>query len=173
VIRSIIDRFIRSGLTALTWRLAAPETIYGVAGPYLTRWTLREGGPKGWRVRLHLFHRGDEDRELHTHPWAWAVALQLAGGYREERRHIVRVRGVPIEEVRVHVRRPGRLVFLRADTAHRVDLLDEARGSWSLILCGPVVSSWGFWCRHTGAFTPWRKFIRGKGLAPMASGGAS
>jgi hypothetical protein len=149
------------------------KEIHGTAGLYLSRWTLLDLGKHLGRLYLRHIHLSDEDLELHTHPWTWAVALQLVGGYREERRHVVQVNGVPLEEVRVRVCRPGDLVFLRADTAHRVDVLDEAHGSWSLILVGPVTTSWGFWSRFTGEFTPWRDFIRSKGLTPLEKiGGA-
>ncbi|MBX5015901.1 hypothetical protein [Rhizobium lentis] len=49
------------------------QTIYGVDGehatPYLTR---------GWigRLRLHIFHRGDNDPDPHDHPWDfWTFPL--------------------------------------------------------------------------------------------------
>jgi hypothetical protein len=54
-----------------------------------------------------------------------------------------------------------------------VDLIDEERGSWSLILMGPVVTSWGFWDRDTGRETPWRDFIRSKGLPLLKPEGGS
>lgn len=39
------------------------ETITGADGsPYMTRYILG-------RLRLHVFHRGDEDPNPHTHPW--------------------------------------------------------------------------------------------------------
>jgi hypothetical protein len=160
----LLDSIARRALAALTARVAQPKTFGGNAGPYLSRWTLLDAGKYRWRLCLHHFHRSDEDRELHTHPWSWAVALQLAGGYREERRERCPIWG---DVVRSRVRRPGHLVFLRADTAHRVDVLDEVGGSWSLILIGPVTASWGFWDRETGRETPWREFIQQKGLVPL------
>lgn len=53
-----------------TWGL---HTIYGVDGehstPYLTRVMLG-------RLRLHIFHRGDEDPDAHDHPWDfWTFPL--------------------------------------------------------------------------------------------------
>ena len=39
----------------------------------LTRWG---------NLYLHVFHRSDEDRELHDHPWGF-VSLILWGGYYE------------------------------------------------------------------------------------------
>ncbi len=181
MIRALAVCIIRAGLEAITARLAPPRTFHGTSGLYLSRWTLVEALADGplldgqteplprWRICLHHFHRSDEDRALHTHPWRWGVALQLAGGYREERRADDRVvvRDCP----------PGTVVTLGASTAHRVDLLDEERGAWSLIVTGPLVvsgdsvGSWGFVDRETWAFTPWREFIRAKGLVPHGGGG--
>jgi len=152
------DRLIRPACAAVASHLPTPRIFSGRTGAYLSRWSILDAGPLG-RISLHHFNRSDEDQELHTHPRRWAIALQLAGGYVEERRV-----GNDVRRIR---RAPGSLVFLRADTAHRVDLLDAANGSWSLILTGPVVASWGFSDRRTWRFTPWRDFIRSKGLDPL------
>jgi hypothetical protein len=103
---------------------------------------------------LHRFHRGDDDQELHCHPWRWACSLILSGGYREERR----VRGT--DRVETRIVRPGSLNFIRSDDFHRVDLLEGE--AWSLFLVGPKFTGWGFWNRDTGTFTPWREFIARK-----------
>jgi hypothetical protein len=100
---------------------------------------------------LHHFHRGDDEPELHSHPWRWAVSLILAGGYIEERRlgtHCVKRRTV----------RPGSVVVLRASTFHRVELLEH--DAWSLILTGPKRDEWGFWNMATDRFLEHRAFIR-------------
>lgn len=49
-------------------RFCGWNTIYGRDGehgtPYMTRvWF--------WRLRLHIFHRGDQDEDTHDHPWAF------------------------------------------------------------------------------------------------------
>jgi hypothetical protein len=101
-------------------------------------------------VFLHRFFRSDGDRELHNHPWKWAVSLVLAGGYREER--LEDKYGSPIVE---RVLRPGRLNFIRGSTFHRVELLDEERGAWSLFIAGPrpdAGTTWGFLDTDTGRF---------------------
>lgn len=157
---SIPDRIMRRLCIAVAERLPEPRVYHGREGRYLTRWSVIERATSDeWGLALNFFHTSDEDRELHTHPWAWAIALQLAGGYHEDRRvgnGVVRTRFGP-----------GSLVFLTQDTAHRVDLLDPDRGSWSLILTGPIVASWGFYDPVTWTFTPWREFIRRKGLQPL------
>ena len=118
------------------------------------------GEPKRWAVfpdygfglYLHKFHRGDNDRALHGHPWQWALSFVIAGGYLEERRIGRRVvaRGVP----------PLSFNWISHDDFHRVDLVED--DAWTLFLVGPRVSSWSFWDRETGQETPWREFLATK-----------
>lgn len=122
---------------------------------YLSRYLI--ASVRGIGVYLHKFHRSDQDRELHNHPWKWAFSIILTGGYREERR-IGESLGA---NVWARVFRPGAINVIRGDTFHRVDLLDEAAGCWTFFVAGPKTSSWGFWNRHTGAFTPHREFVGG------------
>ena len=161
--------------------LPAPRVIYDRAGvrPYLSRWYLigmqRTGDPliKGnlsddaprWLQRLpinlflHRFHRGDDDMELHSHPWSWAVSLVLSGGYTEERRIPTRFpygRGTP-HRVITRTVRPWSLNFLKHDTYHRVDL--RADDCWSLFLVGPKRGTWYFWNRDTHERVDWREHI--------------
>lgn len=105
--------------------------------------------PDGVGVYLHHFHRGDDDGDLHNHPWEWGVSLILAGGYFEERR-----RGLMVDS---HEYRPGSINVLRANTFHRVDLREH--DAWSLFVVGAKTQSWGFWDRATGIFLPWRDHI--------------
>lgn len=158
--------------------------------PYLSRWYLREHRRgKGIAAFLHKFHRGDDDQELHCHPWVWSIAVILSGGYVEERRvarsvrcscgavRIRRVRGVNVAKFeRQHaghgrmlvkyrvisrIVRPGTINFIRGSDFHRVDLLGDE--SWSLFIAGPQTGEgWGFWNRMTSEFTPWREFITRK-----------
>lgn len=163
----IADLLIR----ALKWcaRHTPPNVITGLDdSPYLSRYfifrhsvrteALERGekvkDPPRWGLYLHHFHRGDADRELHNHPWKWAVSLVLKNGYSEERR-------IDLPNGRKHVMRidvkPWTLNFLQGDTFHRVDL---PRGeAWTLFLVGPVIQSWGFWNRHTDRFIPWKQFL--------------
>ncbi|HSN19255.1 MAG TPA: hypothetical protein VLS49_01170 [Usitatibacter sp.] len=136
------------------------RVIEGERGPYLSRYTLAEM-PDGGHVYLHFFHRGDADRELHNHPWA-GTSVILTGGYREERRG----EGDGID---VRVYGPGDVNHLAPDTFHRVDLIDEARGCWTLFVTSARVQSWGFWCRETRVFTPWREALARRGLVPVNS----
>ena len=171
---------IRTILRTLVEYLDPPRVIHDRSGvsPYLSRWYLFRsqrptmpdgsspfnelGNPKvgvilpnvNWSLYLHRFHRSDEDGELHSHPFEWSVALILAGGYREERRD--NTWGFP--SVGARDVKPWTLNFIRHDTFHRVDLLED--DAWSLFLVGPKTKSWGFWDRVTGQYTEWREFLR-------------
>jgi|HubBroStandDraft_2_1064218.scaffolds.fasta_scaffold00001_7 hypothetical protein len=180
--------WMRTALTWVTSKMAPPRVIYDRAGgsPYLSRWYLYgspkasdgkpvfnwDGNPRSgitWTDRtgplaiyLHRFHRGDDDLDLHSHPWLWSVSLILAGGYREERRAFHGKWGDmgTVWHVAERVLRPGMFNVIRGDDFHRVDLLEE--DAWSLFFAGPRVSSWSFWDRWTGETTPWREFIARK-----------
>lgn len=125
-------------------------TVQGDGGKYLTRYTLAYLGPVG--LHVHCFHRSDEDKELHSHPWAWAVCLILSGGYREER--------LTSEGVRSRDMTPGKINLLLRGGFHRTVMLDGE--SWSLIVTGPKATSWCF--LDPGGLTPWREFVSKKGV---------
>src|SRR4029077_13909184 len=158
---------------ALPWlavRLPPPRIICDRAGksPYLSRYhllgapTMPDGSPpfdargvrkpgaqtRGFGVYLHRFHRGDDELELHNHPWVWALSLVLTGGYFEERR---------LDDDRVVVRhvRAGHVNVIRATDFHRIELADEE--TWTLFVVGPKFQGWGFWNRSSGEFLPWRE----------------
>lgn len=121
----------------------------------------RNGNPKPQAIwpgspislYIHHFHRSDVDRELHNHPWEWALSFILSGGYREERR-VGRNRVIGRDVL------PFTLNWITDKDFHRVDLLEK--DAWSLFLTGPKSYSWGFWSRNTGVFTPWREFLNTK-----------
>lgn len=148
MMRSLLHRLVR--------RMPDPRVIFDRDGvsPYLSRWYLKQHDRgRGIARFLHCFHRGDDDLELHNHPWEWSVAFILSGGYREERR--------VGDDVIVRELRPGSINIIRADDFHRVDLYSDE--SWSLFIAGPQTGrGWGFWNRETGEFTPWREFITRK-----------
>lgn len=90
---------------------------------------------------LHHYLRSDPDTGLHDHPWPWAIALPLAGGYREQR-----LTGVPMGGVRYVTRRRRPLLSYRLDghDFHRVVVADGAT-SWSLFFVGRSgAKPWGF-----------------------------
>jgi hypothetical protein len=176
---------VRRALHWLATKLPPPRVIYDREGasPYLSRYYIlgrpkmadgsdpQEYGKLRGQLRrgvlfssekvgvyLHKFHRGDDDQELHGHPWKWAVSFVLSGGYREERR-------IPgTDKVTVRLLPAGSVNLIFDDDYHRVDLLDDE--AWTLFIVGPKVGSWCFWNRHTGETTPWRTFIQRKRSQP-------
>lgn len=129
--------------------------------PYLERWLLAERDDGG-HCYLHRFVRSDEDPQLHDHPWP-ADALILWGSYSEERRAIGVNGGYIVERREFHA---GDTNTLTPDTFHRVDLITPE--VWTLFNTGPKEKSWSFWDRDTLKLTPWRDFIRAKGLVPIS-----
>jgi hypothetical protein len=164
----------RPAVEAFARRLPPPRTISSRLGngPYLSRYYIagrvRDDdehplvrslerrkvvfATEHYGTYLHHFHRGDEELELHSHPWTWAASLILVGGYIEERRHGDRVKR------RAYL--PGQVSFIRSSTFHRVSLIEE--DAWTLFVTGPKVEpdTWFFWNRVSGQETEWRTFIR-------------
>jgi hypothetical protein len=171
---------LRKLLLKLVDRLPPPRVIYGRDGhtPYLSRFylfgrprmpdgsspfdghgNLRKGSIAskklfGINIMIHYFHRSDDDGELHSHPWRWALSYILQGEYSEERR-------TKDDLVERRLYGPGDFNLITKDTFHRVDLVPtmEESGVWTLFITGPRFTSWGFWDRHTGVYTPWREFL--------------
>lgn len=140
--------------------LLPAKAIVGLDGStFLERFQVLDLGPAVGRIYLHRFHRGDEDRELHNHPW-FGASLILLGGYIEERR----VWTPEGERVASRSFPPGSINLIAPHTFHRVTL--PAGPCWTIFATGPVMQSWGFWCRETGIVTPWRTFIMRKGMVP-------
>jgi hypothetical protein len=179
-IRWRIGYLLERAINCIEPRLPRPRIIADQAGTskYLSRYyltgrpTMPDGSepfdagqarpgavwPKSpFSIYLHHIHRGDEDRQLHNHPWAWSFSLILSGGYLEERRiknGVVRRTLAPLV---IH--------WIGHDTFHRIDTLGKS-GAWTLFVVGPKVSGWGFWDRATGELTEWRAFLdrkRGEG----------
>jgi len=123
-------------------------------GPYLLRVYLTPDRD-WWRnwlpgVFLHRFFRSDSDRELHNHPWRWALSIILSGGYREERMERDRI------GVTSRILIPSEVNFITDRTFHRVDLLDPVNGAWTLFIVGPRFRDWGFLSRNGRDFEHWR-----------------
>lgn len=110
---------------ALRRLLPSLETIYGkdktYPDPYLTRW-------RWGRLAVHVFHRGDNDPDMHDHPadfWTFPLV-----GYYEELPRVVPAGksewwcGVRYTEGQRYIRHrlvdPFRWHFRPAETQHRV-----------------------------------------------------
>jgi hypothetical protein len=156
-VSTVIEWLLKKIVTKLPFR-----TITNPHGdPYLTRWYVWPLGPRTalsddavtpktpFAVFIHFFHRSDDDRGQHNHPWDRSVALILKGGYIEERGDMVRTM------------KPGMINVISKDDYHRVELLNPKKGSWSLFIAGKNIGSWGFRDEHTGQHVPWREYLGG------------
>ena len=85
-------------------------------------------------VFLHRLSAGDYDRDLHDHPWAWAFAIILSGGYIEVTRHANGVKWT--RDVKWFNWIPGYKF-------HTILRLHKAP-TWTLFVHGPRVKQWGF-----------------------------
>jgi len=107
--------------------------------PYLERHFLfKRFGVTGY---LHHFVSGDDEREVHDHPWRWSFSVILTGGYIEER-----LDWFDLDRCgwAAHVRRmfPLRVNFIGARTFHRI--VEPKPGTWTLFVHGPRMKGWGF-----------------------------
>lgn len=107
--------------------------------PLFERYLLGRG-PAGGAAYLHHYLRSDPDRGLHDHPYPWAIAVPLAGGYVEERMVGFNAMGPVGRRIR---RRPFVPYLLTGNAFHRLHVA-EGRTSWSLFIHGPRVKLWGF-----------------------------
>ncbi len=123
-----------------------PDFIIGEN--YLFRWYVIPRN-RFFNVYLHNFQRSDDPRALHDHPW-WNCSVLLSGNYIEH-----------LEDGSKIERKAGCVVFRKAKTAHRVELMQDRFGwliePWSLFITGPRIREWGFLCpkgwRHWKEFT--------------------
>ncbi|WP_457226787.1 hypothetical protein [Mycobacteroides abscessus] len=119
------------------------QIIGGNNDPYLLRWYLIPRNPV-LNIYLHQFLRSDDDRALHDHPW-WFWSMVLLGHYYEHRADGRRIK-----------RHAGSIAYRRAETRHRVELptsndpfslLSREDSCVILVITGPRVRVWGFWCK--------------------------
>jgi hypothetical protein len=124
---------------------------------YLTRYYFFLKDRRFANIFLHHFHRSDMDMGadgyglLHCHPFG-GFSFILTGGYREERRQADGT-------ISVKIVKPFTFNRIRKDTFHRVDLLDETKGSWTLFFTGSrsEESDWYFWDRVLNKTIFWRE----------------
>lgn len=122
-----------------------PDFVIGdKASPYLKRWWLIPRN-KIFNVYLHQFHKSDDDRALHDHPWLFNCSILLRGRYMEHKPNEI-----------VKLRKPGRIYFRWGKAPHRVELTAK-KPVWTVFITGSVVREWGFYCpqgwKHWKLFT--------------------
>jgi len=117
--------------------------VGGQETPYLKRWYVIPRNPL-FNIYLHQFLRSDDDRALHTHPWA-NLSFILNGCYVEHTKDGER-----------HMGKGGLRLRLSGNIAHRIEVRHGF--VWTLFLTGPRYQDWGFLCPQ--GFVPWQEFTK-------------
>lgn len=126
----------------------APDEVIGErSDPYLERWFIARDRFVA-NAYLHRFHKSDDDRALHDHPWA-SESLILFGQYYE---HTQQADGT----TRKTLYGPGDHRVRTAETAHRIELVSDAP-CVTLFLTGPKDREWGFHCPN--GWVHWSRFV--------------
>lgn len=145
----------RSRAKATTIMLSRPpDEVIGDGGrPYMLRWKSPDRVLFGLvGIYIHRFHRDDDDRALHDHPWR-SVSVLLSGRLRE----VYAPRGADPSDPSQHRSRliePGTVVFRRAAFAHRIEVLEAP--AVTAFFVGARVREWGFHCPR--GWRHWRDF---------------
>lgn len=124
-----------------------PDFVIGEDEVYLERWHIFPRNPL-CNIYLHRFHRSDDDRALHDHPWI-SCSLIVLGSYIE---HRIAAGGI----YHCDKRRTGDLVFRSARSAHRIEIPKNEGTVWTVFFTGPRVRAWGFHCPQ--GWRHWRDF---------------
>lgn len=139
-----------------------PDRIIGPEGdqPYMRRWHLIPRN-NWFCIYLHCVTRDDDDRALHDHPGA-NVSIILKGAYREILPDCSTLTSISTPHYRVAdipykrmIRRAGAVIFRRATTPHRLEVVEGP--VWSLFIMGPKRRVWGFHC--PSGWRPWWAFV--------------
>lgn len=143
-------------LDRLCWKIVQTfpdrtRLIKNYGEDYLLRFYIKHNGLLPG-IYLHRFFRGDQDRELHNHPWLWSFSFILTGGYVEER--------LTRKGIRFKTRKPLRFNLLSGKTFHRVDLVNKQSGAWTIFCSGKEYKDWGFLC--DGEFIPHKEYLENR-----------
>lgn len=135
--RPTIDKWLRQLVSRQPHQIIGPDN-----DPYMLRWFVLPKNP-WFKVYVHKFLRSDEERALHDHPWSF-VSMILKGEYLE----------YTPQGPNPHRRTRWSIAHRESTHRHRVALINgfNPDGSyglqpcWTLVVCGPHVREWGFWC---------------------------
>lgn len=137
------------------------DTVYFCGSDYLTRLMLYVIGT----LRLHKFHRGDDDRAPHDHPW-WFITFPFTS-YVEKYWFPVVWEGDETHDTETvwvcatRVVKAWRFHYRPAKFRHYV--IGRADGTkkpfWTFVIAGPLSNEWGFW-RTPTEFVPHKNWDR-------------
>lgn len=119
-----------------------PDLIIGPRhDPQTIRWHFLKAF--GFQFALHKWLRSDSDRAPHDHKADNISIILSRQGYWELVYECGGARGVR------HYRKPWRVYFRKAETLHRVKLVDS-RPVWTIWVRWPERRRWGYWCDSKG-----------------------
>jgi hypothetical protein len=127
--------------------------------PYMHRWYVIPRN-RWFNIYLHEFHRSDDDRATHTHPWL-SVSLMLNGVIQE----IIEDPDAPWFQGKNVARtdrwiEKGAITYRSAKMAHRIVLFNddwlEHGNPITLFITGPRIREWGFHCPK--GWVHWKDF---------------
>jgi len=110
--------------------------------PYLLRHYLlfTDRGKFPFNIFIHKFMQGDDDEDVHDHPWGF-FHLVLSGGYWEE---LANNQNGNLNEGTKRVwRAPGYWKIVDAEYKHRIELGEE--NPWTIFIPFRKTNEWGFW----------------------------
>lgn len=136
------------------WWIVAPDTASSKFLRFISRGRYET-------IRLHHINRGDEDRELHSHPFDYSTFI-LKGFYYEEKLEGGRyVPGVPSSISTTSRRMEAGMIGHMDSSFHRVAAVAEG-GVWTMFWMGPNNGKWGF-LMPDGRYLDRRAYFRHKG----------
>ena len=111
--------------------------------PYLVRYTIFR--LPFLKIMIHKILATDWAPAMHDHPWPFFHVI-LSGSYIEQ------------NSSGKHLRRRGHLAFRASRYTHRL-ILRDSNPVWTLVIRGPRIRAWGFYCRRVWVF--WRDYVSG------------
>jgi hypothetical protein len=139
---SLAGRIHDALLRRVIFRRRPDFIIGGADDPYLLRWWLIPRN-RFFNIYVHKFLRSDDNRALHTHPWAFNASILLLGEYDE------------VTASGARRLRAGSIKPRIGASPHRVALVNQMP-IVTLFITGPVVREWGFLCPQ--GWRHWREF---------------
>jgi len=107
------------------------------------------------RPMIHHFHRRDQDRHLHNHPWDRAWSFLITGSYDEER--LIWPKN-PLSSVGMGCEK-RHVKWFNTLTAQDYHAVTKLNGEvWTLFVTGNRVQDWGFYV--DGRHVPWRDYFK-------------
>lgn len=108
---------------------------------YIERYQVAQFGKV--HIYLHRYLGCDGDRQIHDHPWRYALGIPLVGGYAEE--VLTALDAGNGWRSKMVWRRPWCWNLINARTFHRIAYVEK--GTWSLFITFERFKAWGFLSR--------------------------